>query len=75
MEVSIGTIALVESVRLTSYLICFTFSTFVGIAAMILSLPLPGFITARLQGTQREKMERVSADSARFARHSHPLID
>ncbi|RPD55442.1 P-loop containing nucleoside triphosphate hydrolase protein [Lentinus tigrinus ALCF2SS1-7] len=36
-------------------------STFVGIAAMLLSLPVPGFITARLQGTQREKMERTDS--------------
>ncbi len=62
MEVSNRIIALVLSVRrLNSSLICFTFSTLVGIAAMVLSLPLPGFITSRLQGTQREKMERVSA--------------
>lgn len=28
---------------------------------MILSLPVPGFITSRMQGAQREKMERVSS--------------
>ncbi|RPD55459.1 P-loop containing nucleoside triphosphate hydrolase protein [Lentinus tigrinus ALCF2SS1-7] len=36
-------------------------STFVGVAIMLLSLPVPGFITARLQGTQREKMERTDS--------------
>ncbi|KAI0717853.1 P-loop containing nucleoside triphosphate hydrolase protein [Cerioporus squamosus] len=36
-------------------------STFVGIAAMLLSLPLPGFITTRIQGTQREKMTRTDS--------------
>ncbi|RPD55478.1 P-loop containing nucleoside triphosphate hydrolase protein [Lentinus tigrinus ALCF2SS1-6] len=36
-------------------------STFVGIAAMFLTLPLPGFITTRLQGAERQKMERTDS--------------
>ncbi|KAI0746563.1 P-loop containing nucleoside triphosphate hydrolase protein [Daedaleopsis nitida] len=36
-------------------------SAFVGLATMLLSLPVPGYITKLLQSTQREKMKRTDA--------------
>lgn len=36
-------------------------SALVGFAAMIATLPLPGYVTKHIQGAQREKMKRVSS--------------
>ena len=35
-------------------------SALVGLATMLITLPLPGWITRHIQGAQREKMKRVS---------------
>lgn len=34
-------------------------SAIVGLAAMLVSLPLPGYLTKHIQGAQQEKMKRV----------------
>ena len=34
-------------------------SALVGLAMMLITLPLPGWITKHIQGSQREKMKRV----------------
>ena len=34
-------------------------SAFVGLATMLITLPVPGYITKHIQGSQREKMKRV----------------
>ncbi|RDX45542.1 P-loop containing nucleoside triphosphate hydrolase protein [Lentinus brumalis] len=36
-------------------------SALVGFAAMLLTLPVPGYITKHIQGTQREKMRRTDS--------------
>ncbi|KAI0768312.1 P-loop containing nucleoside triphosphate hydrolase protein [Trametes elegans] len=36
-------------------------SALVGFATMLVMLPLPGYITKRIQGTQREKMKRTDS--------------
>ncbi|KAI0717852.1 P-loop containing nucleoside triphosphate hydrolase protein [Cerioporus squamosus] len=36
-------------------------SALVGFAAMLLTLPVPGYITKHIQGTQREKMKRTDS--------------
>ena len=35
------------------------YSALVGLATMLITLPVPGWITKNIQGTQREKMRRV----------------
>ena len=35
------------------------YSALVGLATMLITLPVPGWITKNIQGTQREKMKRV----------------
>ncbi len=44
--------------RLLTSAVC---SALVGFAAMIATLPLPGYVTKHIQGAQREKMKRVSS--------------
>ena len=40
-------------------------SALVGLATMLITLPVPGWITKLIQGSQREKMQRVSVNAVR----------
>ena len=49
-------------------------SALVGLATMLITLPVPGWIIKHIQGSQREKMQRVGVLAWPIS-HGTPLID